>query len=177
MLFEASKAAERIRPLGGRRLARPSWTISPDGAAGRPARLAERTAPLGRVLRRSWDERENSYGYVDAATPVVGIAIAPGWRGRGIGRELLTRLITRSRTEGYSRLSLSVEKDNPSRFLYLSCGFVTTSEDKDDYIMVKDSAKLTTNRILMPSPTSPFPYCFFLHIMLHTGHHTNRGNS
>mgnify|MGYP000843936284 FL=1 len=92
--------------------------------------------PVGAVWRRSWDNRENSYGYVDAATPVVGIAVAPGWRGRGIGRELLTRLIERSRAEGFSRLSLSVEKDNPSRFLYSSCGFATIREDADDYIMV-----------------------------------------
>jgi ribosomal protein S18 acetylase RimI-like enzyme len=143
MLFEAVYwPPERIRPATvDEGLAPPELDhiLAGWGRPGDLALLAEADGrPVGAVWRRSWDDRENSYGYVDAATPVVGIAIAPGWRGRGIGRELLTRLITRSRTEGYSRLSLSVEKENPSRFLYLSCGFVTTSEDKDDYIMVKE---------------------------------------
>lgn len=141
MLFEAVYwPPERIRPATvDEGLAPPELDHILAGwdRPGDLALIAEADAqPVGAAWRRCWDDRENSYGYVDAATPVVGIAVAPGWRRQGIGRELLTRLITRSGREGYTRLSLSVEKDNPSRFLYHSCGFVTTTEDTDDYIMV-----------------------------------------
>lgn len=81
--------------------------------------------PIGAAWRRLFRADEHSYGYVDAETPELGIAVAEGWRGRGIGGSLLTALMGRARAAGVRRMSLSVDPANPSRRLYERRGFAT----------------------------------------------------
>src|SRR4051794_25348387 len=40
----------------------------------------------GAIWARFFTEHAPGYGFVDAATPELGIAVVPGLRGRGIGR-------------------------------------------------------------------------------------------
>ena len=94
--------------------------------------------PAGAAWYRYWSDCDSSYGYIAAGIPVLGIALKETYRGQGLGRELLTRLMEIARAAGAARISLSVEKENPSRFLYISCGFVMDHEDDEDYIMVKE---------------------------------------
>jgi GNAT superfamily N-acetyltransferase len=69
------------------------------------------------------------YGYVDEQTPEVAIGIDERYRGRGIGAALLGALADRARKEGFSRLSLSVERENPARRLYERAGYREIGED------------------------------------------------
>ncbi|MEP6790757.1 MAG: GNAT family N-acetyltransferase [Ramlibacter sp.] len=57
---------------------------------------------------------------------VLGIVIAPAWQGRGIGRELINRLLHWSDNwAGVLRVELAVHADNERAIaLYLSLGFV-----------------------------------------------------
>ncbi len=82
-------------------------------------------SPAGAVWARRFDEHRRGYGFVDADTPELTIAVASAFRRRGLARCLLSAIIAQQRLAGTSRLSLSVEDDNPARTLYEQHGFVT----------------------------------------------------
>ncbi|TAL74053.1 MAG: ribosomal-protein-alanine N-acetyltransferase [Rhodanobacter sp.] len=55
---------------------------------------------------------------------VLNICIAPGWRGNGLGRHLLGRLLDVARWSGAERVFLEVRPSNPhAKALYDSVGF------------------------------------------------------
>jgi ribosomal protein S18 acetylase RimI-like enzyme len=54
---------------------------------------------------------------------IMDIALAPAFRGRGIGTALIEELIAEARSSGRS-LSIHVEMQNPARSLYDRLGFV-----------------------------------------------------
>jgi len=58
-------------------------------------------------------------------------------RGQGIGRALTRAAMDEGRRRGITKVSLSVEDDNPSRFLYLSEGFVPVPGGEEDGVMLK----------------------------------------
>ena len=64
------------------------------------------------------------YGFVAPHIGEVSIAVQAGFRGAGLGRELLGDLLDAARLRGLAGLSLSVEAGNPARHLYDSMGFV-----------------------------------------------------
>jgi ribosomal protein S18 acetylase RimI-like enzyme len=84
--------------------------------------------PVGAAWYRLFEEDEPGYGFVDDSTPELTIAIVPSRRGRGLGEELLTALLEQARSEGYDRISLSVEPDNPALRLYEHHGFARVGE-------------------------------------------------
>jgi GNAT superfamily N-acetyltransferase len=84
--------------------------------------------PVGAAWYRLFEEEEPGYGFVDEGTPELTIAIVPSRRGRGLGEELLTALLEQARSEGYGRISLSVEPDNPALHLYEQHGFAKVGE-------------------------------------------------
>jgi GNAT superfamily N-acetyltransferase len=88
----------------------------------------EQGAPLGAAWFRLWTAECHSYGFVDARTPELAIAVRPAYRGKRVGRVLLDRLIVTARTDGFPALSLSVSPLNPARYLYESLGFQKVGE-------------------------------------------------
>ncbi|MDJ0662959.1 MAG: GNAT family N-acetyltransferase [Acidimicrobiia bacterium] len=91
---------------------------------------------VGAAFARRFTDSDHGHGFVDEATPELGIGVSAGFRRRGIGRRLMTELIEAARAEGIPRLSLSVTYPNPSRFLYESLGFRTVVDNGDSSIMV-----------------------------------------
>lgn len=75
-------------------------------------------APLGAAWVRRFSTDAPGYGFVDAATPELSIAVVDGYRGRGIGSGLLVALL-----DGLERVSLSVDVANPAVALYERLGF------------------------------------------------------
>lgn len=52
------------------------------------------------------------------------VGIAPAWRGKGYGRQLLSAIVKRMRDAGYQQFALDVETKNENALsLYQSCGF------------------------------------------------------
>jgi ribosomal protein S18 acetylase RimI-like enzyme len=109
------------------------------GRAGDLALIAHETGNrVGAAWLRRFRESDAGYGFVDEETPELAIAIVPSRRGRGLGKEMLQALIARAREDGFRRLSLSVEDDNPSIGLYESFGFRTVDQRGHSSTMVAE---------------------------------------
>jgi GNAT superfamily N-acetyltransferase len=95
--------------------------------------------PTGTLTGCAWgrlfDADDKGYGYIDDDTPELSIAVNPGFRNQGIGTKLLQALIDEYRKTGYSKLSLSVHKNNPGLRLYYREGFKIYAEKEDSLIL------------------------------------------
>jgi ribosomal protein S18 acetylase RimI-like enzyme len=100
--------------------------------------------PVGAAWYRLFTREEPGYGFVDAETPELAIAVVPSKRGHGVGDELLRALIERGRAAGFARLSLSVEPGNPARKLYERHGFEVVDQGSEAWTMVAELASRPT---------------------------------
>ena len=104
---------------------------SPHGALHRgvAARHRPRRDRRGRVaagrrgLDRFFPASQPGYGFVSPDVPELTIGVAAPWRGRGAGRALLRAIAGLAEQAGIKRISLSVERKNFARALYLSEGY------------------------------------------------------
>lgn len=61
---------------------------------------------------------------VKPETEILSVAVMPRWRGHGLGRRLLERLLGQLAAEGFTTVFLEVEEGNaPARRLYSNTGF------------------------------------------------------
>src|SRR5262249_11893384 len=79
------------------------------GRQGDRAIIAEESGTrIGAAWFRLWTPDLHSYGFVDAATPEVAMAVRQDYRSKGLGRRLLDALVQTARADGLAALSLSV---------------------------------------------------------------------
>lgn len=90
--------------------------------------------PIGAAWLRRLSGAERGYGYVDDETPELTVAVLPGYRGQGIGTQLLTALLALA-DDAYPAVSLSVSCDNPALRLYQRLGFVAVARDAEAVTM------------------------------------------
>ncbi|MEM6348934.1 MAG: GNAT family N-acetyltransferase [Bacteroidota bacterium] len=101
------------------------------------ALVAERAnEPLGLVWGRCFSEANKGYGFVDASTPEIGIAIREESRGQGLGTALIRAIQQKYLDQGVRRISLSTNKLNPARQLYVRMGFKIVAEKEDALTML-----------------------------------------
>ncbi len=112
---------------------------------GRPGDAAlvviEGFQPVAAAWYRLFRTDEPGYGFVDEQTPELTIAVVPSRRGRGYGNELLTALLEEARKQGFRRVSLSVEPDNPALHLYERYGFAKVGERGGAFVMLAELAR------------------------------------
>ncbi len=94
--------------------------------------------PIGAAWLRFLSAAAPGYGFVAADVPELTIGVALKWRGRGVGRALLSAIAEHARSAGIRQISLSVERKNFAQKLYHSEGYqIVDSSDKDSDTMVK----------------------------------------
>jgi ribosomal protein S18 acetylase RimI-like enzyme len=102
------------------------------GRAGDAGVVAEVAGePVGAAWYRRYFAATPGYGFVAEGIPEISVAVDTAWRGRGVGRALVTALIERARSDGIEALSLSVDAANAAAIgLYLSVGFQTVGGNR-----------------------------------------------
>lgn len=108
-----------------------------DGDLGFEA-LNEEGEVIGAVWSRKFTQEEPGYGFIDAETPELGIAIKRGLRGRGIGQQLIDHFLEALQARGDKQVSLSVHGDNHAAQWYRRMGFRTVAFDGKTMTMVLD---------------------------------------
>jgi GNAT superfamily N-acetyltransferase len=128
MLYEAVAVSGSMRALGKEKaLSLPVNRKYVEGW-GRPGdtgvlALDEVQRPLGAAWYRLHPASNPGYGFISPTIPELTIAIRDDVRGQGIGSALLRALIELALRDGYSALSLSVDRNNPALHLYEQFGF------------------------------------------------------
>jgi len=91
---------------------------------------------IGAVWTRILSGKRRGYGNIDDKTPEFSISVFKEYRGQGIGKALMEKMIALLKEKGYSQASLSVAKDNYACKLYLDLGFSILKEREQDYLMI-----------------------------------------
>jgi len=129
MLYESIFVAPDEEPPPRSILTDPHLSHYVEAMGSRPGDMAwvvehDSGARLGAVWLRRLPATDPGYGFVDASTPELGIAVASGRRGRGVGSALLATALA-----AVGRCSLSVDARNPAMRLYERLGFVVVGGD------------------------------------------------
>ena len=94
--------------------------------------------PAGAAWVRFFPADDPAYGFVGPGVPELTIGVTAAWRGRGVGRALLRAVAASAAEAGIRRISLSAERKNFARGLYLSEGYAAVdASDPGSDTMVK----------------------------------------
>ena len=78
---------------------------------------------VGAVWALFLDGDDPGYGFVAGGVPELSLCVWSGYRGAGVGGELVRRALAEARSRGLHLMSLSVEAGNPAAHLYRTFGF------------------------------------------------------
>lgn len=136
MLFEAAAVSDEIREMGKMKaLALPfiAHILGNFGRTGDFGFVAETGDKIltGAIWARLFPADSKGYGFVSAEIPELAVAVAPEFRGLGVGTRLLEELIKKARSLKFPALSLSVDRRNPALRLYERFGFTDAGISKE----------------------------------------------
>ena len=89
--------------------------------------------PVGAVWMRYFTAADPGYGYVDEGTPELSLGVLEGFRGEGLGRQLMQAAVDGAP----ANLSLSVEDGNRAIQLYESFGFLAVGRVGNSTTMLR----------------------------------------
>ncbi len=92
----------------------------------------------GKLLGAIWIRLIKGYGFIDTETPEMSMAVLKGYRGNGIGKQLLTKMIDTLKDNQVKQVSLSVDKKNFAHGFYKEYGFVDYSTSEKSIIMMRE---------------------------------------
>lgn len=92
----------------------------------------------GKIVGAVWTRVMNDYGHIADGIPSLAMSLYKEYRNKGIGTELLKRILQLLRKEGYKQVSLSVQKANYAVRMYRKVGFKVHKETEEEYIMICD---------------------------------------
>ena len=90
----------------------------------------------GKVVGAVWTRIMDDYGHIDDQTPSLAISLYKEYRNRGLGTQLMRRMLEKLRADGYKSVSLSVQKANYALQMYRNAGFIPISDHGDELLMV-----------------------------------------
>lgn len=89
-----------------------------------------------KVVGACWTRIMNDYGHIDNETPSFAISLYEEYRGKRIGTKLMKEMLKLLKEKGYSKASLSVQKNNYAVKMYKNIGFKVVCENEEEYIML-----------------------------------------
>ncbi|MGB1206413.1 MAG: GNAT family N-acetyltransferase [Chitinophagales bacterium] len=92
---------------------------------------------IGAIWGRKFQIENKGYGYIDNEIPEISMAIKEKYRNKGIGTTLLHQIELKYIQSGVCKISLSVAKQNPARFLYERNGYKFYEENGTAITMIK----------------------------------------
>lgn len=90
-----------------------------------------------KVIGAAWVRIMDDYGHIDDDTPSLAISIYKQYRKLGIGKSMLSKLLSDLKEKGYQKTSLAVIKGNYALKMYQSLGYEIVDENEHEYIMIK----------------------------------------
>lgn len=90
----------------------------------------------GKIVGAVWTRIMNDYGHVDDQTPSLAVSLYKEYRSQGIGTQLMRHMLEKLETDGYQRVSLSVQKANYALQMYRKVGFVPIADHGEELLMV-----------------------------------------
>lgn len=90
----------------------------------------------GNIIGAVWTRIINDFGHIDDETPSLSISLLKEYRTLGIGTELMKQILAALKEQGYTQVSLSVQKVNYAVRMYEKVGFEAARENEEDYIMI-----------------------------------------
>ncbi len=90
----------------------------------------------GIIIGAVWVRNIKGYGSIDDVTPEFAISIYKDYRGYEVGTKMMKKMLGYLKKAGYSKTSLSVQKDNYAVKMYLNLGFQIMDENEEEYIMI-----------------------------------------
>ncbi|MGD1847396.1 MAG: GNAT family N-acetyltransferase [Salibacteraceae bacterium] len=97
----------------------------------------EKEQRLGAIWGRLFSEKQPGYGFIDATTPELSMAVQPAFRNQGVGTGLLKAIFQKYQQLKVDQLSLSVVRANPACRLYQRLGFEVVTSTAKSWTMVK----------------------------------------
>lgn len=97
---------------------------------------------VGGVWTRISAGKVKGYGNIDNETPEFVISLFKEYRNKGIGKNLMNKMINCLLEKGYKQASLSVSKNNYAVKLYEKVGFKIIKKQENDYLMLLELNKV-----------------------------------
>ena len=135
-LYEAIFVPEGVAPPDRSIIELPELALYYEDFGSGPADHCIAAEDDGSVVGLVWSRIMNDYGHVDDETPSLAISVLAGHRERGIGTQLLQRMIGLLRERGYKKVSLAVQKENYAVRMYEKEGFRKIRENDEEFLMV-----------------------------------------
>ena len=135
-IYEAIFVPEGEDPPDRSIIYKPEISMYYEGFGSRPGDLCMVADDGGKIVGAVWTRLMHDYGYVDDETPSLAISLYREYRGRGIGTEMMRRMLELLKQQGYGKVSLSCQKANKTVCLYRRLGFRVHEDKDDEFIMV-----------------------------------------
>lgn len=90
----------------------------------------------GKVAGAVWVRVMEDYGHLEDGVPSFAISLYKEYRGKGIGTELMKRMLQELEGRGYEKASLAVQKANYAVRMYQNVGFEIVGENEEEYLMM-----------------------------------------
>ena len=135
-LYEAIFIPEGVEPPDRSIINQPELSLYYEDFGSGPADHCLVTEMDGNVVGAVWTRIMNDYGHVDDNTPSFAISLYKEYRGKGIGTEMMRKMLELLKSQGWKCASLAVQKANYAVRMYETVGFRTVDENAEEYIMV-----------------------------------------
>ncbi|MCL1831118.1 MAG: GNAT family N-acetyltransferase [Oscillospiraceae bacterium] len=138
-LYQAIYIPKSIEPPDRTIVDKPELQLYIKDFGSMPGDLAVTAVQNSQICGAAWTRIIEGYGHINDSIPELAISVFPEFRGVSIGTRLMKKLFSILKLDGYTAVSLSVDKASPAVRFYKKLGFEVYDEKQSmsDFIMIK----------------------------------------